>query len=278
MNCKEVQALMIDYLDQALPAATASGLAEHLAGCAECRHEADQLQELLATMKNNQQHQPSPTLRENFNSMLQSELNMESMSSLLQSPVRDEKPRGKLISFFSSAAGRAAAAVILVAGGIAIGMAVKTGPAAPDTQGQIAVLQAEVQNMKKEMKEQSLLNGIDDQSASERIKAVSYAEQMASPDQKVIDALFNSLNSDKNVNVRLAALYSLSRFADRHVVRDSLVSSLSIQSEPIIQVVLINLLAEKRERKAIGPIREIMTNKKTLKEVKDAAQKSLTVL
>ena len=277
MNCKEVQALMIDYLDQALPAATASGLAEHLAGCAECRHEADQLQELLATMKNNQQHQPSPTLRENFNIMLQSELNMESMSSLLQSPVRDEKPRGKVISFFSSAASRAAAAVILVAGGIAIGMAVKTGPA-PDTQGQIKILQAEVQNMKIEMKEQSLLNGIDDQSASERIKAVSYAEQMASPDQKVIDALFNSLNSDKNVNVRLAALYSLSRFADRHVVRDSLVSSLSIQSEPIIQVVLINLLAEKRERKAIGPIREIMTNKKTLKEVKDAAQKSLIVL
>jgi hypothetical protein len=277
MNCKEVQALMVDYLDQALPAATASALAEHLAGCAECRHEADQLQELLATMKNNQQHQPSPTLRENFNSMLQSELNMESMSSLLQSPVRDEKPRGKIVSFFSSAMGRAAAAVILVAGGIAIGMAVKTGPA-PDTQGQITMLQAEVQNMKKEMKEQSLLNGIDDQSASERIKAVSYAEQMASPDQKVIDALFNSLNSDKNVNVRLAALYSLARFADRHVVRDSLVSSLSIQNEPIIQVVLINLLAEKRERKAIGPIREIMTNKKTLKEVKDAAQKSLKLM
>ncbi|HLZ85634.1 MAG TPA: hypothetical protein VKQ52_00285, partial [Puia sp.] len=107
---------------------------------------------------------------------------------------------------------------------------------------------------------------------------VSYAEQMANPDQQVIDALFNSLNHDKNVNVRLAALYSLSRFADRHIVRDSLVSSLSMQTEPIIQVVLINLLAEKRETKAIAPIKEIIINKKTLKEVKDAAQKSLKVL
>jgi len=269
---------MVDYLDQALPPATAKLVTEHLEGCAECRAEADQLRVLLTTIKNNEQHQPSPTLRENFNSMLQSEINMESMSSLLQSPVREAKPyHGTVISFFSSIAGKAAAAVILLAGGIAIGMAVKTGPAA-NTQNEIKNLQAEVQNMKKEMKEQSLLNGIDDQSASERIKAVSYAEQMASPDQKVIDALFNSLNNDKNVNVRLAALYSLARFADRHVVRDSLVSSLSIQNEPIIQVVLINLLAEKRERKAIGPIKEIMTNKKTLKEVKDAAQKSLTVL
>jgi hypothetical protein len=279
MNCKEVQAVMIDYLDQAVPAATATLMTEHLAGCAECRREADQLQELLATMKNNQQQQPSPTLRENFNIMLQSELNMESMSSLLQSPVREEKSRGKVLSFFSSAAGRAAAAVILVAGGIAIGMALKSAPGPdPGTKAEIAGLKTEIRDMVKKMNEDQLLNGIDDQSASERIKAVSYSDQMSSPDQKVIDALFNSLNSDKNVNVRLAALYSLARFADRHVVRDSLVSSLSLQTEPIIQVVLINLLAEKRERKAIGPIREIMTNKKTLKEVKDAAQKSLTVL
>ena len=127
------------------------------------------------------------------------------------------------------------------------------------------------------MKEVVMLNLIDDQSASQRIKAVSYAEEMANPDQQVIDVLVNTLNHDKNVNVRLAALYSLARFADRRSVRDSLVNSLSTQTEPIIQVVLINLLAEKRETRAIAPIRNIMTNKKTLKEVKDAAQQSLKV-
>lgn len=278
MNCKEVQAVLIDHLDQALPAAAAAQITEHLASCEECRREADDLRQLLAAMKASQQQLPSPTLRENFNTMLQSELNMETMANLLTTPEKETKPRGKVITFFASAAGRVAAAVILLAGGIGIGMAVKPSAPAPDTTAVIHTLQNEVQNMKKEMKEKDLLNGIDDESASERIKAVSYAEQMASPDQKVIDALFNSLNNDKNVNVRLAALYSLARFADRHSVRDSLVSSLGIQSEPIIQVVLINLLAEKRERKAIGPIKEIMTNKKTLKEVKDAAQKSLTVL
>lgn len=270
----------MDYLDQALPAAVAAQLAEHLAGCDECRREADDLRLLLTAMKGSEQQLPSPTLRENFSTMLQSELNMETMANLLTTPEKETKPRGKVIAFFSSAVGRAAAAVILLAGGIGIGMQLTPKSAGPnvDTQSEISSLQNEVRNMKKEMKEQQLLNGIGDESASERIKAVSYADEMASPDQKVIDALFNSLNNDKNVNVRLAALYSLARFADRHTVRDSLVSSLGIQTEPIIQVVLINLLAEKRERKAIGPIREIMTNKKTLKEVKDAAQKSLTVL
>jgi hypothetical protein len=268
---------MIDYLDKALPAAAAARIQEHLDGCAECRREAGELQALLTTMQNNQPELPSPALRENFNTLLQSELNMETMSSLLDSPAREERPRGKLVGFFSSAAGRAAAAVILVAGGIGIGMAIKPGRES-GAVAEIDSLRTEVRHMETKMKEQEMLSLIDDESASQRIKAVGYAEEMPSPNQQVIDALFNSLNHDKNVNVRLAALYSLARFADRHAVRDSLVSSLGIQTEPIIQVVLINLLAEKRETKAIAPIKEIMTNKKTLKEVKEAAQKSLKVL
>jgi hypothetical protein len=270
---------MIDHLDQTLPADLEAQIKEHLATCSECRREAEDLQELLRTIKNNPQELPSATLRENFNTMLQSELNMEAMSSLLQTPEKSEKPRGTVLSmFFASTAGKAAAAIILLAGGIAIGMAIN--PKGPDlnTNNEIATLKTEVKQMENKMKEQELLNGIDDESASQRIKAVSYAEDMASPDQQVIDALFNSLNNDKNVNVRLAALYSLTRFADRHSVRDSLVSSLSRQNEPIIQVVLINLLTEKREKKAIEPMKEIMTNKKSLKEVKDAAQKGLKVL
>ena len=279
MNCKEIQAVMIDHLDQALPAAVEAQIKEHLASCDDCRREAEDLRILLTAIKNTQQELPSPTLRENFNTMLQSELNMETMSSLLQSQPKEEKPRGRLVLFLSSAVGRAAAAVILVAGGIAIGMAIRPGQASETlAYNRIDSPKTAAKDMPSRIKENDLLNGIDDESASERIKAVSYAEDIASPDQKVIDALFNSLNNDKNVNVRLAALYSLARFADRHSVRDSLVSSLGIQTEPIIQVVLINLLAEKRERKAIEPIREIMTNKKTLKEVKDAAQKSLKVL
>ena len=97
----------------------------------------------------------------------------------------------------------------------------------------------------------------------------------AHPDQKVIGALVNTLNHDKNVNVRLASLYSLARFADNPAVRDSLVSSLPGQTEPLIQVVLINILAEKKEHRAIAPIRDILSKEKDLKEVREAAEKGL---
>jgi len=119
---------------------------------------------------------------------------------------------------------------------------------------------------------------INDESASQRIKAVSYAEEMSNPDQKVIETLVGTLNHDKNVNVRLAALYSLGSWADNRMVRDSLVASLPRQTEPLIQVMLINLLAEKKDSRIVAPIQEILSNKKTLPVVKDAAERSLKTL
>jgi len=281
MNCKEIQAKLIDWLDGSLDAATAAAIGEHVASCAECSREAKELKELLVTMQESPMEVPPPVLRESFDTMLQSELNMLTTANIIQefpAEGKGEQPgksgqSGKVIPLpFAAPVWRVAAALILLGSGIGIGAALKSRPA-PETSTNetLVALRQEV----KEMKEEVMLNMIDDESASQRMKAVSYAEQMTSPDQQVIDVLINTLNQDKNVNVRLAALYSLQRFSDRRAVRDSLVNSLRIQKEPIIQVVLINLLAEKRDTRAIKPIQDIMTDKKTLKEVKDAAQRSL---
>ena len=62
------------------------------------------------------------------------------------------------------------------------------------------------------------------------------------------------------------------------MVRDSLVKSLETQNEPIIQIVLMNILTEKKETKAIGPMKRIISNKNVMKEVKEIAQKGIGVL
>jgi HEAT repeat protein len=163
---------------------------------------------------------------------------------------------------------------LLLIGGIGIGVLVSSrkGPGGPERQ--LAGMQKEI----KDMKEVLLYSLIDDESASQRIKAVTYAEAISNPDQKVIDVLVGTLNHDKNVNVRLAALYSLASFADRIAVRDSLVASLRKQTEPLIQVMLINLLAARKDGRAIGPIKDILSNKNTLPAVQDAARKTLKTL
>ncbi|MBS1663466.1 MAG: zf-HC2 domain-containing protein [Bacteroidetes bacterium] len=297
MHCKEVQAVLIEYLDQSLDAGVAAVVARHLEDCTACQREAAEMRELLVAMKNTPLEMPTNALRENFNTLLQSELNMVTMTNLLededpenaQSKSRqrggqDSQEQGKLRSLSAGGLGsisagnlggilwKAAAAVILLVGGAWLGAAYQAnkdkGP------NEIVNLQKEV----KEMKQVLLFSLIDDESASQRIKAVSYAEEMTNPDQAVIDALMNTLNNDKNANVRLASLYSLARWADNRTVRDSLVVSLGRQTEPIVQIVLINLLAEKRERRAIDPMKAILSNGKALKEVKEAAQRGLKVL
>jgi putative zinc finger protein/HEAT repeat protein len=283
MNCKDVQAALLDYLDHSLDAASHAGMKKHLETCEKCRLDVKEWGDLLQAMVDAGFEKPGPALRESFHSLLQSELNLQATAGILEEDLAKRKlplstaaivrktdpPRLKM----GSPVWKVAAAFILLAGGIWIGTRWKSS-GEPAPADQITALSKEV----KEMKEVLLFSLLDDESASQRLKAVSYAEDISNPDQKVIDALVNTLNNDKNVNVRLASLYSLARFSDNAAVRDSLVASLGRQTEPIIQVVLINMLAEKKETRAIAPIREILSRDKTLKEVKEAAQKSLKIM
>ncbi|MBS1606593.1 MAG: HEAT repeat domain-containing protein [Bacteroidetes bacterium] len=276
MHCKEVQAVLIEYLDQSLDTGVAAVVKKHLASCPACQQEAGEMQQLLLAMKDTAMQQPGQSLRDNFQTLLQSEMNMLSMSHLLEDEEKEKDaapaPGQGKPAVLSRLVWQAAAAFLLLLGGAWVGATLQHKK--DDRPNEMAVLQKEV----KEMKQMLLFSLIDDESASQRIKAVSYAEELSNPDEPVIDALINSLNNDKNANVRLAALYSLARWADRATVRDSLVVSLGRQTEPIVQIVLINLLAEKRETRAIPSMKAILSNDKALKEVKDAAQKGLRVL
>ncbi len=269
MECNEVQSLLVEYLDNALDADTRKEVDRHLLTCERCSADLAELKILLQAMADAKPALPGPALRENFQGMLQSELNRLAAGKNI-----NEEPRKKAIVLkWSSPLLKVAASVAILILGILIGSKIKFGRD-NDSIAQITDLRKEV----KEMKEALMFTMLDEESASQRIKAVSYAEEITNPNQKVINALTSTLNYDKNVNVRLAAVYSLARFSDDQAVRDSMVASLSRQTEPIIQIVLINILAEKRETKAIKPIQEIISNQKTMKEVKDIARKGLRLL
>ena len=280
MTCKEIQAVIVEYLDQAADAATMEAVAAHLATCEDCRQEAEELQELMRTMAGHEIRLPGPGLRENFQLMLQSELNMVVADKLLHEEDAGGGREKAMVVKRSFPMWKVAAAVILLlGGGVGIGILISPKKVSNpntnlNTPEQLAAMQKEI----KEMKEVLMFSLIDDESASQRIKAVSYTEEMSNPDQKVINALVSTLNHDKNVNVRLAALYSLGGWADNQMVRDSLVASLPKQTEPLIQVMLINLLAEKKDSRIVAPVQDILSNKKTLPVVKDAAEKSLKTL
>jgi hypothetical protein len=76
----------------------------------------------------------------------------------------------------------------------------------------------------------------------------------------------------------MAAAYALTKFTGIQSVRDSLVKSLSIQTDPIVQVTLINILVELKEKSALKPIEQIISSDKTIKEVKKVAENGVKLL
>lgn len=269
MQCNEITDLLVDYLDDQLQPSVKATVEKHLQSCENCRHELEEYTILFREMNNDKFVKPGPALKEKFDIMLQSELNIDATTKILK-----EEGAAKVIAMKKTPwVLRIAASIILVAGGIWVGT--KLNPVQKDTG---STQMADLKNEVKEMKEALLFTMLNNESASERIKAVNYAEEMGNPNQQIIDALIRTINEDKNVNVRLAALYSVAKFTSSQSVRDSLVNSLSRQTEPIMQIVLINILTEKKETKAIAPIREILHDKNTLPPVKDIAQKGLKLL
>ena len=271
MQCEEMEPLMIDYLDGQLSPAARANVEKHLGTCAACRQALEEYKTLFHAMDDEKMEKPGPALREKFDIMLQSELNIDATSKIL----KEENDTRVITLKKPSLLLRIAASIILVAGGMLIGTKITTGE---KVQGAGTAELVSLKNEVREIKETLMFNGLNDESASERIKAVNYVEEMKNPDEKVMNALLATINKDKNVNVRLAALYSVAKFAGSQLVRDSLVASLPRQTEPIMQVVMINILTEKKEIKAIGPIRDILSDKKTMKPVKDVAQKGLQLL
>ena len=264
MNCEEIKNLLPDFDEGALSPITVYAIEHHLKICEACTQELEQIRELYRALSDNNLQQPSNSLRENFNKMLSEEMDKKES-------VPEKSMKAKIITMpWKAYAWRAAAAIAIFSLGIFFGERWKTGGTKTDPD-EIATLKKDV----NEVKEMLMFNQLKEESASARIKAVNYVDEMPNPNHKVLNALINTLNYDKNVNVRLASLYSLAKFTDVPLVRDSLVNSLSKQTEPVIQVVLINLLSEKKETKAIKPIQDIISNASTLKEVKQAALKGL---
>ena len=263
-NCSDISPLLIDYIDGQLAPAIRDKVAEHLRGCADCRNEVEQFKQLFDEMANVQLEQPGQALRENFNLMLRSELNIAATTEMLkkrkEANVVPIKPKRVWMQI--------AASILLVISGVVAGMLLSNNGS---SKLEVAELKTEMQNMKEAM----MLNMLSQESASQRIQAVSYAEELQKPNPKVIQALINTLNTDGNLNVRLAAANSISKFLNEPAVVDALVNSLRTQKEPLVQITLITILTDKKERKAADPIREIISNQETLPPVKQIAEQGL---
>lgn len=136
-----------------------------------------------------------------------------------------------------------------------VGIFIGWGFSSPsNTKNDLKELSTEIQSIKQMM----VLTLIEQPKAQERIRAVNLVSELPQADQKIIDALISTLHIDANVNVRLAALESLVRYADEPAVRQALVETLARQESPLMQVAVADILVQIQEKSSL----EVMKNLK----------------
>jgi hypothetical protein len=154
--------------------------------------------------------------------------------------------------------------------GIAIGR--QTTPPPPTTPDpQLTMLREEL----REMRQMVTLSLLQQQSASDRLKGVSFTNQIDQPNGQVTIALLDTLMHDPNVNVRLATIDALKPLSSRDIVRRGVIDALPRQTSPLVQIALIDFIVEKNGREAVDTLRRLSMDDMLDAAVRARAQQGL---
>ncbi len=268
MDCENTRQLLPDYLMGAIGESDRIELERHLDSCPECRGECDEIAGLWEKMALIGDEEPGPNLREEFYAGLESaSRKLEStrragfwsnLGTIGQAVLRPSFLQMVLPAFF-----------LLV--GVLIGHLV-TGQAGGTEQ--VPQLRAELEQMKSLV----TLSLLQQQSASERLRGVTWGTRLDEADRKVLRALVSTMNSDPSVNVRLAAVEALQPYAEDEEVRDGLVRSLSTQDSPLVQITLIDAMVHLREHRSVAVLRHLADDKQLNQAVRERARWGLQQL
>lgn len=161
---------------------------------------------------------------------------------------------------------RIAAGVTLLLVGFAGGLMYTNRASAP-----VETDNAEVAAMKNALR----FEQISQTSASERIQAVNQSLTLEQADEEITQILLNTMNFDENVNVRLAACQALRRFENEPQVREGLIRSLKIQTDPNVQLTLIEALVAMKEKRATVEMLRLAESKEVLDVVRLKAEEGV---
>lgn len=125
------------------------------------------------------------------------------------------------------------------------------------------------------VRSQLVLTLLDQPSAIKRLQAVNEAGKLSTVTKTITNALFSTLNSDTNVNVRLSAIEALSNYTEIPEVREGLIASIIHQKSPMVQIVLADLMVKLQEKKAVNSFKKLIEEKDVNASAKQKMQESI---
>jgi hypothetical protein len=259
MDCKNIQAHFPDHLAGELPAVQAAAVVAHLAICPICAAEYEELGHTWDQLGDlPHQRVDSAGMRARFDAAIDAHQRGAARHRAWPTAVT-----GYGLQF-------AAAAALLVIG-IAIGRQLVP---APVVDPQIAAMREELRDMHQIV----TLSLLQQQSASERLKGVSYTSQIEQPGDAVTVALLDALMHDPNDNVRLRTVDALRRFADHAEVRRGAIDALARQTSPLVQLALIEFVLEVGGPDAAAALRRVSSDPMVDEAVRAQAMRGLSEL
>jgi hypothetical protein len=269
MRCEDLKELLIEYIDGSLNEQKRVIVDQHLSSCEICSKEVEEIESLCLKLNDIELEQPSKNMRKNFDNMIDSytlgmanNIRVPWYAKLLKC-LEDCRPKRPLTQL------AATIAVLIV--GLVTGLNINLENA---SDKEIVQLKTDVDRIRQTVMS-SLLN---QSSVTERINGLTMTSRLENVDDQFYSTLLLLLNSDSNVNVRLAAVNALSNYADNKYVKDELVKSLGLQSSPLVQIALIDLLSTIQEYDSYPVLMRMINDPDTNNYVKRRAKSALTKL
>jgi hypothetical protein len=104
------------------------------------------------------------------------------------------------------------------------------------------------------------------------------SSRIVEKDPRVTKSLLDALRYDPSVNVRLAALDALSDAMDESDVRKTLVAALPSQSSPLVQLAMVELVVEARDRESLDVLGKMEKDPKLNDVVRKKVQQGIKQL
>jgi hypothetical protein len=241
MTCAKASTLLAEELLVPLDADTAVELNAHLSSCETCRSEASVIRNTWAQLAALPEPEPSPRVATRFYAALDA----------YEGALREKKSRGFWSWWPAAPVWQFAIALGCLLVGFFAGAAVLGERSA---SGELAELRKEMSGMRQLV----TLSLLQQQSANERLRGVTYSYRAEPDDVEILSALLDTANQDPSVDVRLAAIDALRNLSANRVARRGLVQSLAKQDSPLTQIAIIDALTEMREPSATPAMQALL--------------------
>ncbi|HEX8426550.1 HEAT repeat domain-containing protein [Hymenobacter sp.] len=267
-NCEAIAPLLAGYAEQDLTAEEKAQVETHLPACPACQTHLRELRELLACIDDQVLAMPPLALRDNFLAQLAE----EKMALPQAAAAQPEAPaEAKVVAFWAPTPTarwlRIAASIALLAVGALLGLLLR-----PAGSPELAARQADPGET---LAAHLTTASSQPATASNRIQMVTEAPAVVQPGDPAVQVLINTLNADPNPNVRLAACEALYTLRADPRVGPALVQALPNQTDPNVQITLIELLVALRDKRAVPTLERLSRQPNALPAVRQQAASGL---